>query len=176
LARRCRGGHLARRSLLRPSWRLLGAAGYLAFDIAALGAMFAAAGHPLPVAPWVLGYLIGYLANLVPVPGGFGVLEGGLAGALIVYGAPATQATAAVIVYHAIAFWIPSLGGLLGYVLLRRRGPAHARSSSNQTCVVPTDTPQRLASAPTIRRPHPPSASKPVSRISCSKPLPSRVP
>jgi uncharacterized membrane protein YbhN (UPF0104 family) len=111
----------ARRSLLAPSWRLLGAAGYLGFDIAALGATFAATGRPLPLAPLVLGYLIGYLANLIPVPGGFGVLEGGLAGALIAYGAPATQATAAVIVYHAIAFWIPSLGGLGGYALLRRR-------------------------------------------------------
>jgi uncharacterized membrane protein YbhN (UPF0104 family) len=111
----------ARRSLLAPHWRLLGAAGYLGFDIAALGATFAATGHPLPIAPLVLGYLIGYLANLIPVPGGFGVLEGGLAGALVAYGAPATEATAAVIVYHAIAFWIPSLGGLAGFALLRRR-------------------------------------------------------
>jgi uncharacterized membrane protein YbhN (UPF0104 family) len=108
-------------SVRRPSWRLLGAAGYLGFDIAALGATFAATGHPLGVAPLVLGYLIGYLANLIPIPGGFGVLEGGLAGALIAYGAPAPQAAAAVIAYHAIAFWIPSLGGLIGFALLRRR-------------------------------------------------------
>jgi uncharacterized membrane protein YbhN (UPF0104 family) len=111
----------ARGSLRRPSWRLLGALGYLGFDIAALGATFTAAGQPLAVAPLVLGYLIGYLANLIPIPGGFGVLEGGLAATLIAYGAPATQATAAVIVYHAIAFWIPSLGGLAGYARLRRR-------------------------------------------------------
>jgi uncharacterized membrane protein YbhN (UPF0104 family) len=111
----------ARRSLVRPSWRLVGAVGYLGFDIAALGATFAAAGHPVGPAPLALGYLIGYLANLIPIPGGFGVLEGGLAGALIAYGAPATQTAAAVIVYHAIAFWIPSLGGLGGYALLRRR-------------------------------------------------------
>jgi uncharacterized membrane protein YbhN (UPF0104 family) len=109
----------ARGSLARPRWRLLGAIGYLGLDIAALGATMAATGRSLPVAPLVLGYLIGYLANLIPIPGGFGVLEGGLAGALIAYHAPATQATAAVIVYHAIAFWIPSLGGLLGYALLR---------------------------------------------------------
>lgn len=109
----------ARNSVARPSWRLLGAIGYLGFDIAALGATLAATGHSLPVAPLVVGYLIGYLANLIPIPGGFGVLEGGLAGSLIAYHAPATQATAAVIVYHAIAFWIPSLGGLLGYALLR---------------------------------------------------------
>jgi uncharacterized membrane protein YbhN (UPF0104 family) len=111
----------ARRSLLAPHWRLVGAAGYLGLDIAALGATFAATGHPLPIAPLILGYLIGYLANLIPVPGGFGVLEGGLAGALVAYGAPATRAAAAVIVYHAIAFWIPSLGGLAGFALLRRR-------------------------------------------------------
>jgi uncharacterized membrane protein YbhN (UPF0104 family) len=108
-------------SVLRPSWRLLGALAYLGFDIAALGATFAAAGRPVAIAPLVLGYLIGYLANLIPVPGGFGVLEGGLAAILIAYGASATQAAAAVIVYHAIAFWIPSLGGVAGYALLRRR-------------------------------------------------------
>jgi uncharacterized membrane protein YbhN (UPF0104 family) len=117
----CTGIDEARGALRRPSWRLVGAVGYLAFDIAALGATFAATGRPIPVATLVLGYLIGYLANLIPVPGGFGVLEGGLAGTLIAYGAPAGQAAAAVIVYHALAFWIPSLGGLIGYTLLRRR-------------------------------------------------------
>ena len=86
-----------------------------------LGATFAATGRPIPVATLVLGYLIGYLANLIPVPGGFGVLEGGLAGTLIAYGAPAGQAAAAVIVYHAVAFWMPSLGGLIGCALMRRR-------------------------------------------------------
>ncbi len=124
----------ARHSLRRPSWRLLGAVGYLGFDIAALGATFAAAGRPIAAAPLVLGYLIGYLANLIPIPGGFGVLEGGLAGCLIAYGAAPTQAAAAVVIYHAIAFWIPSLGGLAGFALLRRRlvdgasaAPAQAR-------------------------------------------------
>jgi uncharacterized membrane protein YbhN (UPF0104 family) len=115
--------------LARPRWRLLGAAGYLGFDIAALAATFAAAGRPLPAAPLVLGYTLGYLANLVPAPGGFGVLEGGLAAALIAYGAPPTQTAAAVIVYHAIAFWIPSLGGLVAYGRIRRRRLAEETST-----------------------------------------------
>ena len=89
--------------------------------IAVLGALFAACGHPIPIDVLVLGYIIGCLANTLPVPGGFGVLEAGLDGTLVAYGAPATDAAAAVVVYHAIAFWIPSLGGLLGYALLRRR-------------------------------------------------------
>jgi len=133
----------ARASVRRPSWRLLGAVGYLGFDIAALGATFAAAGRPIGAAPLILGYLIGYLANLIPIPGGFGVLEGGLAGCLIAYGAPPTQAAAAVVVYHAIAFWIPSLGGLAGFALLRRRlAPS----------VVPSAPPPKRASiaCPTI--------------------------
>jgi uncharacterized membrane protein YbhN (UPF0104 family) len=122
----CAGIEAARHSLVVPSWRILGAVGYLGFDIAALGALFAATGHPIPVDALILGYVIGYMANMLPVPGGFGVLEGGLAGMLIAYGAPATQAAAAVVVYHAIAFWIPSLGGLIGYAFLRRRDPREA--------------------------------------------------
>lgn len=57
------GVEAARRSLLRPSWRLLGAVGYLGFDIAVLGVLFAASGHPIPIDALVLGYIIGYLAN-----------------------------------------------------------------------------------------------------------------
>jgi len=108
-------------ALFHPSWRLIGAVAYLGCDIAALGAAFAAAGHAIPVDVLVLGYIIGYIANMLPVPGGFGILEAGLAGTLILYGAPATQAAAAAVVYHAIAFWVPSLGGLIGYARLRRR-------------------------------------------------------
>jgi glycosyltransferase 2 family protein len=108
-------------ALLHPNWRLIGAVAYLGCDIAALGAAFVAAGQAIPVDVLVLGYVIGYIANMLPVPGGFGILEVGLAGTLILYGAPATQADAAVVVYHAIAFWVPSLGGLIGYARLRRR-------------------------------------------------------
>jgi uncharacterized membrane protein YbhN (UPF0104 family) len=141
---------IARQSLRRPNWRLIGAVGYLGFDIAALGATFAATGKPLPIAPLVLGYLIGYLANIIPVPGGFGVLEGGLAGTLIAYGAPVTQATAAVIVYHAIAFWIPTLAGLTGYALLRRRlnRPQHT-APQEPSRVPPLNPPPKPVTAST---------------------------
>ena len=43
------GIEAACRSLLKPSWRLLGAVGYLGFDIAVLGVLFAACGHPIPI-------------------------------------------------------------------------------------------------------------------------------
>ncbi|MCW3026387.1 MAG: flippase-like protein [Solirubrobacterales bacterium] len=111
----------AERALRHPSWRLTGAIGYLGFDIAVLAAALTAVGYSPPLAVLILGYIIGYLANAIPVPGAVGVLEGGLAGTLVLYGAPVTQATAGVLIYHAIAFWVPSIGGLLGYRLLRLR-------------------------------------------------------
>jgi uncharacterized membrane protein YbhN (UPF0104 family) len=109
----------ARHALARPSWRLLGALGYLLFDIAVLWIAFAAVGPLPPLAPLVVAYLAGYLANAIPVPGGIGVLDAGLVGALALYGLPITHAAAAVLVYHAVAFWIPTLGGALGFVRLR---------------------------------------------------------
>jgi hypothetical protein len=103
-----------------PDWRLLGAVGYLVFDIAVLWACLRAVGVTAPGFALVLGYQIGYLANLVPIPGGVGALEGGLLGALLLYGLPAAPTAAAVVLYHAIALWLPTLGGTVGFVRLRR--------------------------------------------------------
>jgi uncharacterized membrane protein YbhN (UPF0104 family) len=111
----------ARRALVRPSWRLLGAAGYLLFDIAVLWTTLAAVGPLPPLAPLIVAYLVGYLPNVIPIPGGIGVLDAGLVGALALYGSPVSHAAAAVLVYHAIAFWIPALGGMLAYTRLRPR-------------------------------------------------------
>jgi uncharacterized membrane protein YbhN (UPF0104 family) len=106
--------------LRRPAWRLAGALGYLWFDMAVLWAALHAIGHAAPVAAIALGYLIGYLANGLPVPGGIGVLDAGLAGAFTLYGVPAVDAAAAVLVYHAIALWVPGTGGLLAFAVAQR--------------------------------------------------------
>jgi uncharacterized membrane protein YbhN (UPF0104 family) len=109
-----------KRILLTPNWRLPGAFAYLLCDIGVMWACFEAIGGPPPFAAIVLAYQIGYLANIIPVPGGLGVLDGGLVGMLVLYGATATTATAVVLVYHAIALWIPALWGTLAYTMLRR--------------------------------------------------------
>jgi uncharacterized membrane protein YbhN (UPF0104 family) len=121
-----------------PSWRLVGALGYLAFDIAVLWVILRAIGHAPSVAVVTLGYSIGYAANSLPIPGGIGVLDAGLTGALVLYGVSPVHAAAAVIVYHAIAFWVPGLGGLLAYLRLRPRllrtgapTPAHLEPAPN---------------------------------------------
>jgi uncharacterized membrane protein YbhN (UPF0104 family) len=105
----------------RPNWRLLGALGYLWFDIAVLWLVLRGLGEAPGVPALVLAYTIGYLANTLPIPGGIGVLDAGLAGALALYGVAPAHAAAAVLVYHAIALWVPGLGGLIGYVRVRPR-------------------------------------------------------
>lgn len=114
----------AERALRQPDRRLLGAVGYLLFDLAVLWAAFAALGQRPPLAPLVLGYSIGNLAGLIPVPAGIGVLDAGLVGALAAYRIPTADATAAVLIYHAIGIWVPGLGGLLGLIGLRRERTA----------------------------------------------------
>jgi uncharacterized membrane protein YbhN (UPF0104 family) len=105
----------------RPGWRLLGALGYLWFDIAVLWLVLRALGEAPSVPALVLAYTIGYVANMLPIPGGIGVLDAGLTGALVLYGVSPAHAAAAVLVYHAIALWVPGLGGLIGYLRVRPR-------------------------------------------------------
>jgi uncharacterized membrane protein YbhN (UPF0104 family) len=123
----------------RPSWRLVGAVGYLGFDIAVLWVTLRAFGHVPGVPVVMLAYSIGYAANLLPVPGGVGVLDAGLTGALVLYGVSPVHAAAAVIVYHAIAFWIPGLGGVLAYVRLRPRLLGAAAPASVQAMNAPLE-------------------------------------
>jgi uncharacterized membrane protein YbhN (UPF0104 family) len=76
---------------------------------------FEATGVAPPVAVLVLAYLVGYLANVLPIPGGIGILDSGIVGALVLYHAPAASAAAAVLLYHTIALWIPTLGGAIAF-------------------------------------------------------------
>jgi uncharacterized membrane protein YbhN (UPF0104 family) len=104
----------------RPSWGLLGAFAYLVCDIGALWACAQGIGGGIPWAPLTLAYQVAQLATWVPTPGGLGALDGGLIGMLLVYGASAATAAAAVLVYHALMFWIRTLLGGLAFLLLRR--------------------------------------------------------
>jgi len=102
-------------------WRLLGVAGFLCLDMAALWAACAATGHPLGFLAVVIAYCVGYLATAIPVPAGLGVLDSGLAGALVLYGLSPAASVGAVLVYHAIAIWVPGLGGLVAWRPTGRR-------------------------------------------------------
>jgi uncharacterized protein (TIRG00374 family) len=102
-------------------WRLLGSVAYWFFDNLALFTCFEAYGHIPALGAVVMAYLVGMLANSIPIPGGLGLVEGGLIGMLLLYGErPASVVLAAVITYRAISLWIPSLIGGLAFLSLRR--------------------------------------------------------
>ena len=120
-----------------------GAIGYMAFDVAALAAAFAAIGVVPPIGVLLLAYVVGQLGNLIPLPGGVGGADGGLIAALVLYGTPLGGAAAAVLAYRAFQLGLPALlGGLAvlrlpGVVerapdtgeLARRRGARRATAS-----------------------------------------------
>ncbi len=130
-----RGIHAARRALtegtaealqiLRSRNRrvLVGAVGYWVFDNAVLWATFHAFGVSPPLTVVLMGYLIGQLGGLLPIPGGIGGIDGGLIGTLIVYGAPAAGTAAAVLAYRVILFWLPLVVGGIAFAALRRDMP-----------------------------------------------------
>jgi uncharacterized membrane protein YbhN (UPF0104 family) len=101
---------------------LVGAAGYMLFDVAVLGVCFTAFGMEVPpVGVLLLAYLIGQLGGLIPVPGGIGGIDGGLIGALVLYGVDGTEAAVAVLAYRALALWVPIVLGVPSLASVRRR-------------------------------------------------------
>jgi uncharacterized membrane protein YbhN (UPF0104 family) len=99
---------------------LIGSIGTMAFDVAVLGVCFRAFGYSPSLGVLVMGYLIGQLGGNVPLPAGIGGVDGGLIGTFALYHQPLAPTTAAVLIYHAIAIWVPALLGSAAFVELRR--------------------------------------------------------
>ncbi len=99
---------------------ILGAVGYLAFDIAAAVVAFAAFGPVLPLGALIFAYVIGQLGGLIPLPGGVGGTDGGLIGAYVLYGASVSQAVAATLAYRAFQLGVPAILGTIAFIGLRR--------------------------------------------------------
>ena len=100
---------------------VVGSFSYMAFDLAALGCGFAATSHLSAIGTLLLGYLVGQLGNLIPIPGGVGGTEAGLVGMFAIYGVDVSHAAAAVVVYRLFELAVPAILGLPAFVLLRRR-------------------------------------------------------
>jgi uncharacterized membrane protein YbhN (UPF0104 family) len=116
---------------------VVGAIGYWAWDNAALWAAFKAFGYSPPITVILMGYLIGQLGGLLPLPGGLGGIDGGLIGTLIVYGTPVAVTAAAVLAYRVILFWLPLFLGGIAFASLRRGLNDPDRP---ELCVVPVAT------------------------------------
>ena len=116
---------------------IVGALGYWAWDNAVLWATFQAFDYSPPITVILMGYLIGQLGGLLPLPGGLGGIDGGLIGTLVVFGTPAAITVAAVLVYRVILFWLPLLAGAVAFISLRR---GLNRPDRPELCVVPEAT------------------------------------
>jgi uncharacterized membrane protein YbhN (UPF0104 family) len=101
---------------------VLGALGYMALDVMALGAVFAALGGGAPtLGVFVLAYAVGQLGGLVPLPGGVGGTDGGLILAFgVLGGTPVAVAAAAVLGYRAFQLGVPAVLGIAAFGSLRR--------------------------------------------------------
>lgn len=99
---------------------IVGLIAYLAFDVMILWATFHAFGPAPPMAILWMGYLIGELGGLIPVPGGIGGVDAGLVGTLTLYHVSLTSAAGAVLAYRAIALWVPAVVGIGAFLALRR--------------------------------------------------------
>jgi len=97
-----------------------GAIGYWLFDNLVLLATFHAFGLSPPLIIVLMAYLCGQIGGILPLPGGIGGIDGGLIGTLIVYGVPVAEATAAVLAYRVVLFWIPLVMGIPAWFFLRR--------------------------------------------------------
>ena len=120
-------------------WQAIaGAIGYWAFDNAVLWATFHAFGYAPPLTVVLMGYLIGQLGGLLPIPGGIGGIDGGLIGTLVVFGTPAATTAAAVLAYRVILFWLPLLVGGVAFTSLRK---GLNQPDRPDLCVVPSVDP-----------------------------------
>lgn len=96
---------------------VLAAVAYWGFDIAVLGLSFAAFNQHMSIAVLVMGYFLGTLGSLLPLP--IGGIEGGMIGAFAAFGIPVGRAVIGVLAYRAISFWFPTVPGIVGYFRLR---------------------------------------------------------
>lgn len=109
------------RDLLRSPRFVTGSLAWWTFDILALGLALHRFGADVPVAVLVLAYTLGLFGNLLPIPGGFGGVEGGIIGMLVACGVEVGRAVAGVLAYRFVALWLPTGLGLVAHAALTAR-------------------------------------------------------
>jgi uncharacterized membrane protein YbhN (UPF0104 family) len=104
--------------LRRRSWRVVGTWVDLLGSIGVLWASLIAVGDHLPFSVVAMGYLVGQIAQVIPVPGGVGAIDAGVTGALVLYGAPVTVTTAGELISHGIDLAVPIVTGIVAFFFL----------------------------------------------------------
>ena len=112
--------------LLRPRTHavpLLGTIAYWVFDVLSLWAAMRAVGADVPLLGVAMGYAVGYVALLFPLPtGGYGAIDAATTFALTALDLPLAQTFAGVVVWRAFSFWLPTVPALIALVRVRDLG------------------------------------------------------
>ena len=103
---------------------------FWAFQIAVLWACFDAFGDAPPLGVLILGFFVGMLGNLLPLPGGIGGVDGGMIGAFAALGMDSGLATVAVLTFRGFTFWLPTIPGVVAFIALRRTVDRWARNDA----------------------------------------------
>jgi uncharacterized membrane protein YbhN (UPF0104 family) len=114
---------LVRRALGARWWEAIaGAAARWVFDWLTLVTALAAVGqHPRPTLV-LLAFCAAQLLGQIPItPGGLGVVEAGMTGALALIGVPAGAAAVATLAYRLVSYWLALPVGGIAYLVHRRR-------------------------------------------------------
>jgi uncharacterized protein (TIRG00374 family) len=89
------------------------------FDMLTLYLLFVAAGHVVKPGILLAGYGIALLvAKFTFVPGGIGVVDGGMVAIYAALGVPDAVSVVVVIAYRILSFWLPTLAGFPLYFYL----------------------------------------------------------
>lgn len=113
------GAHDAMQIIRKP-WAIMGMLANPGFDFCVFYLGYLSVGEPLPLSIMLMAYFIGQVGSLIPLPGGIGGVQGLAIGVLVVGGAPASTATAGVLVWTGVALGTQIVWGLWQYWGLRR--------------------------------------------------------
>ena len=104
------------------AWRALcGGLLYWGGNIGVLWAAFHAYGVDVPFGVVVQGFFVGMAANVIPSPAaGAGPVDAGMIAAFLLFDIPKESVFPAVLTYRLIAFWLPTIPGIIAYFQLRR--------------------------------------------------------
>jgi uncharacterized membrane protein YbhN (UPF0104 family) len=130
-----RGVRDARGLLRAGNPAVVGALMWWGFQVAVLWACFEAFGHAPSAAVLAVAFFVGMLANLLPLPGGVGGVDGGMVGALIAFGVEPDLALLAVLGYRGFVFWLPIVPGAIAYLTLRRTVDRWSREDAGEPAV-----------------------------------------
>lgn len=100
----------------------LGSIANIVFDMLTLFLCFRASGHPVKLSVLISGYSLAFLIGKVAffIPGGIGVVEGGMTAIFTSLGIASHFSVVAVLSYRLMSFWLPILLGFLVTIYLQR--------------------------------------------------------